>query len=276
MTLDEKIKNLISDRLAKLRSHRGRMAMLANPLYPAQRKKKDMDQISEKLAPLREIHAKLVPRVKKLKELVPDITEQSTMCAIYLLYGKVLQTWDSIFLLASHGHGFDIMEFRRSIGENLDLIHTFHLDESGEHLKKWFEGEIILHSVSRNIADEWLKKGKIKEVEEGKLTPKQMAVDIYRGFSRYTHRSYVALLDCIDPFNEDFDWDLNAGAHWTLNNMHALEAAMVTTLIALKMTYRALRDDTSYTEVDKMLVNFAGPMDEASLKQLMSEKDISA
>jgi len=273
MTFDEEISNLISNRVAKLRSHEAKNYMLANPLYPTQQKKSDIEQINEKLVPLRVIHAELTDRVKKLKELVPDITEQSTSCAIYLLYGKVLQTWDSIFLLASRGHGFDTMEFRRSIGENLDLIHTFYLDESGELLKRWFDGEIISHKVSREIESEFLKKGKIKEVDEGKLSPQQMAVDIYRGFSQYTHRSYLALLDCVDPFNEDFDWSLNAGAHWILNNMHALENAMVTTLIALKMTYRALKDDTSYAEIDKILVDFAGPMNEKTLKDLVSKSD---
>lgn len=250
--------------------------MLANPHYPAQQKKADIEQIDKELYRLKAVHSELVPRIKKLKALVPDIADQTPLCAIYLIYGKVMQTWESIFLLASHGHNFDTMELVRSIGENLDLIHTFHLDQSGEHLKKWFGGEIIEHGISRKIGAEFLEKAEIKAIEENNLSPQKMATDVYRGFSKYTHCSYGALLDSIDVFNEDFDWDGYGGAHYTLHNIHALENTMTSTLIALKMTYRSLSDNASFEEIDKILVDFAGPMNEAALlKDLEPKSDKS-
>lgn len=273
MSLDIKIKNLIVDRLARIRSHKAKYHMIADLLHPARQQKQDIEQINEQLSRLKIIHNELVPKIKELKKLVPDITDQSALCAVYLIYGKVLQTWESIFLLASRGHNFDTMEFIRSIAENLDLIHTFHLDKSNKYLKQWFEGEIIPHGVSRKIGAEFIEKGKIKAIEEGKLSPQKMATDVYRGFSKYTHCSYGALLDCIDVFNEDFDWNRYAGAHWTLNNIHALENTMVTTLVTLKMTYMAIADPVRFDEVNKILTDFAGPMDDASLAELMAEKD---
>lgn len=259
------------DRLEKLRSHQGKDFLFMNPLYPESEKKRDMEKMNEELVHLKTIHGDLVRRVKKLKQLIPDITDQTVLCAIYLIYGKVLQTWESIFLLASQGKHFDTMELIRSIGENLDLIHTFHLEEKGKYLKKWFSGEIVEHGVSRKIGGEFLKKRKIKIVEENDLSPQQIARDIYRAFSKYTHGSYSAVLDSVDVFNEDFDWNGYAGAHYMIRHKGALENAMVATLVALKMTYLSMEDDPSFNEIDKILTDFAGPMDEESLKELFSK-----
>ncbi len=269
MSLDEKIKQLIQDRVAKMRAHRGRKYFEQNPSYPQQQQGKDLQDIQEKLKGLESIHFQIEEKVRKLKSLIPEISEQTTLCAVYLIYGKVLQTWEAIFLLARRGYNFEIMELTRSINENLDLIHTFHLDKEQTHLKKWFEGEIITNRVARRLSDEFIKKGSIKSVEEHGLSPYSMATDVYRGFSKYTHCSYAALLDSVDVFNEDFDWNRYGGAHYTLRNMEALKNAMVTTLIALKMTYMELKDPESYKEVDNILVEFAGPMDEQSLKDLI-------
>jgi hypothetical protein len=46
---------------------------------------------------------------------------------------------------------------------------------------------------------------------------------------------------------------------------------MVSTLIALKMTYCALNDSVSFAEIDKIMIGFAGPMNEETLKDLMSK-----
>ncbi len=90
--------------------------------------------------------------------------------------------------------------------------------------------------------------------------------------SKYTHCSYSALLDCLDVFNEDFDWNGYSGAHYTRDYMDALDSAMTATLIALKMTYSELKDIVNYEKVDKVLISFAGAMNEESLKDLIPKE----
>lgn len=269
MNIIEQTKKLIQERISKLKSHSAKAFFGHNLLYPEHQRKRDLAQAQLEIQKLQTIHVEMVGRIKKLKDLISDITEQTPICAIYLIYGKVLQTWEAIFLLASRGDNFNIMELTRSIGENIDLIKAFHLDKEEKYLRKWFEGEIIEHGISRELEHQFLIEGKLKSIEENNLSPRDMTKDIYRVQSKYTHCSYAALLDCVDVFNEDFDWNGYAGAHYTLHNIHALKSAMTATLITLKMTYLELGDNVNYTQVDKILVEFSGPLDEASLTSLI-------
>lgn len=196
------------------------------------------------------VHSQIEEKARELKNLIPDITEQTVLCATYLIYGKILQTWKAIFLLAKKGYNFEIMEFNRSIIENLDLIHVFYLDKNSTNLKKWFGGEIITNKVGRELVHEFVVNG---PVNTHGLSPYEMANDVYRGFSKYTHCSYVALLESVDVFNEDFDWNKYAGSYYALKNISALEGTMTSMLVALKHTYMELKDSGNYETVDKIL-----------------------
>lgn len=270
MNLDEEVKKLIKNHIDKLKSHEGKKFTERNKLYPQQQREKDLQEIPRKSAGLKSVYSEIEERIKKLKNLIPDITEQAPLCAVYLVFGKVLQTWRVIFLLNERGYSFETMELNRSIIENLDLIHTFHLDKNTTHLSKWFQGEIITNAVARNLIDEYIKNS----VNTQGLSPYDMANDVYRGFSKYTHCSYAALLESIDVFNEDFDWNGYAGAYYSLKYINALESTMISTLITLKHIYLELKDMGSYKEIDKILLDFAGPMDEESLKKLIAKQGV--
>lgn len=272
MSINKQITQLIQERIAKLKTHEAKKYFKQDVLYPNKQKRKDIANIQEEISKLKLIHRQIRCRIKKIKNLIPDITDQSTLCAVYLIYGKILQTWEAIFFLALRGYNFDIMELTRSISENLGLIKTFHLDKEQEHLKQWFRGKIIVDRVSRKLEDKFIKNGVVKPIiEENNLSPYDIATDVYSVFSNYTHCSYAALLDSVDVFNEDFDWNLYAGSHYTLHNIDALKNSMAATLITLKMTYLEIRDVVSYEEINKMLISFAGPMDEQSLRDLIPE-----
>jgi len=268
MNLDEEIKKLIQNHIGKLKSHEGKKFIEINKFYPQQQREKDLDEIPKKLMDLKSVYLKTEERIKKLKTLIPDITEQTTLCAVYLIYGKILQTWRVIFLLTERGYNFETMELNRSIIENLDLIHTFYLDKDSAHLGKWFQGEIITNEVSRSLVDEYITKNGVNTHGQ---SPYDMANTVYRGFSKYTHCSYVALLESIDVYNEDFDWDGYSGTHYSLKHIDALESTMTSTLIALKYIYLELKDMESYAVIDKILLGFAGPMDEQSLQELIAK-----
>ena len=268
MNLDVKVKKLIQNRLDKLKSHEGKKFIEINKFYPQQQREKDLQKIQEKLKRLKSIYLEIEVRIKKLKILIPNITEQTTLCAVYLIYGKIIQTWRVIFLLTERGYNFETMELNRSIIENLDLIHTFYLDKDSTHLSKWFQGEIITNGIARNLVDEYIADN---SVNTHGLSPYDMANDVYRGFSKYTHCSYVALLESIDVFNEDFDWNGYAGAHYSLKHTNALETTMTTNLVTLKHTYLELKDMESYSVINKILLDFAGPMDDQLLQELIAK-----
>lgn len=270
MSIDKQIKQLIEEHIAKLKTHKAKEYFTQNPLYPEHQKDRDLKEIQEGLNKLKSIYSQIEKKIKKIRNLISDITDQSTLCAVYLIYGKVLRTWEAVFLLSSKGYNFEIMELIRSINENLDLIKTFHLDKEQKYLTQWFQGEIIGHRISRELGDKFLRNSGIKSIKEHDLSPYDISTDVYRGFSKYTHCSYAALIaESVDVFNEDFDWNGYAGTHYTLHNIGALENTMATTLITLKLTYQKLGDTNSYKEIDNILIDFAGPMDEESLKDLI-------
>lgn len=189
MSIDEKIKKLIQDRIAKLKTHVAKQFFEQNPHYPQQQRLKDMEEIREEIEKLKSIHSQIKEEVKKLKKLIPDITEQTTLCAVYLIYGKVLQTWEAVFLLAERESNFDVIELIRSINENLDLIKAFHLDKEEKYLKRWFEGEIIDNGVSRKLIDEFSKEMTPEFEEKYGLSLYDLSKDVYRTFSKYIHCS---------------------------------------------------------------------------------------
>ena len=268
MNLDEEVKRLIKNHVDKLKFHNGKKFIEINKFSPQQQREKDLQEIPKKLMRVKSVYLKIEERIKELKTLIPDITEQTTLCAVYLIYGKVLQTWRAIFLLTERGYNFEIMELNRSIVENLGLVHTFYLDKDLVHLSKWFQGEIITNGIARNLVDEYIAKN---SVNTHGLSPYDMANYVYRGFSKYTHCSYAALLESVDLFNEDFDWNGYSGAHYSLKHIDALESTMTSTLITLKHTYLELKDMESYVVINKILLDFAGPMDDQSLQELIAK-----
>lgn len=266
---EQKVSDLINERINKLKNHIGKDHFKKDLINLEEEKAKDLEEIQKKITGFQTIHSQVKTHIKRLRELVPDITEQTVLCAVYLIYGKVLQTWEAIFLLSSKGYNFEIMELTRSISEDIDLIKVFYLDKNQKHLKKWFEGSIIDHKVARELEDEFIREAKLKVIEEHNLSPYDLATEVHSTYSKYTHCSYAAILDSVDVFNEDFDWNRYANTHYTLNNIHVLESAMTQLLLSLKMTYLELRDIENLEEIEGILTNFAGVLDENSLKNII-------
>jgi len=267
--LDKQVEGLIKDRVLRIRGRLGKKYLRYNLLYPEQQRDKDLEQVKNEIKNIQNVHFQMKNHIKGLRKFIPDITEETILCASYLIFGKVIQTWETIFVLCLKGYNFDVMELIRSIGENLDLIKTFHLDSDQKYLKQWFGGQIITHDIARRLEEKFIKKNNQEFLEKHNLSPYDMATDIYRTFSKYTHCSYAALLDSVDVFNEDFDWNGYAGAHYTLHNIHALRSAMSATLTTLKVIYLQLKDMEKYSEIDKVLTDFAGPIDENVLNDLI-------
>jgi len=268
-TLDEEIRALIQERLEKIRNPEASDFVRLHPDYPETQKERDRQDIIQSLQQLESIHQKILPHIRDLRRLIKDITERTMICAIYLLFGKVMQTWEAVFLLAKEGRNQEVMELARSINENLDLINLFILDDTNNYLDKWFDGEIIEHAKAREAIHKFLNLQNPVSKEE--LPVYEISTYIYRVLSKYTHGSYAALLDSVDVFNKDFDFHRFAGYHYTRRNFHILKDAMVKTLIQLKALYLFLRDNDNYLKVDNILKEVMPTVAEEEMRNILEK-----
>ncbi len=271
LNFNDEIKDLIEGHLKGLKSGTANRFIQQNPSYPEQQKIRDKQKVDAWIVEINKIYASVIEQVKRLKPHIADVTEQTVICAAYLIYGKVCQTWQAAFLLVSNGFNHDAMELARSINESLDIIKVFHLDKSKKYLNQWFSGKIIDNGTAREILSEFVINGDIPAVKDNDISPKEIMTDIYRGLSQYTHCSYAAVLESVDVFNRDFDWNKFAGFHFSANNLHQLESTMTATLITLKMTFGEIEDLEGYQATDKLLNALAGPHDEGRLSELISK-----
>ncbi len=271
-TLDEEIRALIQERLEKIRNPEASDFVRLHPDYPETRKERDRQDIIQSLQQFESIHQKILPHICDLRKLIKDMTERTMICAIYLLFGKMMQTLEVIFLLAKEGRNQEVGELVRSVNENCDLISLFILNSSDEYLNKWFDGEIIEHAKAREAIHKFLNRLNLQDpVSKEELPVYEVSTYIYRVFSKYTHSSYAALLDSVDVFNKDFDFHRFAGYHYIKRNFHIIRNAMVETLLRLKTLYLALSDNDNYLKVDNILKEIMPTVTEEEIKNILEK-----
>jgi hypothetical protein len=173
----------------------------------------------------------LVPYIKFTKRhLKKGITERTKFSACFLIYHKIIQSWEALLVLAKKGYYQESMEMLRSIGENIDLVNLFIFQKESKNLEGWFSGEIIQNSIARENFQEALNASQVLPTE---VEVKKLMAHIYKGFSNYTHGGYVAMLESIDVFRKDFDFEKTAGYHRlseTLPNFRHLINALTLSL----------------------------------------------
>jgi len=117
--------------------------------------------------------------------------------AIWMLQLDALDSLrDALEALTAKKHRITAKSFRDII-ETLDLAAFFHSSTNGskKELKKWYKDEVILHKVYRDF---------IKKTEGEKLAVRKK--DLYKSLSRFTHRTYCALLDGYGLGKNDMLW----------------------------------------------------------------------
>lgn len=268
-TLDEEIRALIQERLEKIRNPKASDFVRLHPDYSEIQKERDRQDIIQSLQQLESIHQRILPHICDLRKLIKDITEKTMICAIYLLFGKVMQTLEAIFLLAKEGRNQEVMDLARSVNENCHLITLFVFDSSDGYLNRWFDGEIIEHAKAREAIDKFLNPKNPVSKEE--LPVYEVSTYIYRVLSKYTHGSYAALLDSVDVFNKNFDFHRFAGYHYIKRNLHIIRNAIVETLLGLKTLYLAIKDDHNYLEINNILKEIMPTVTEEEMRNILEK-----
>jgi hypothetical protein len=241
------------ERVQKLRSGIGRRKFISDISYPEKDKLRNKFLVANKV----EFLAKLLPEIKncikRFKQIsVPQIWEQDAATATYLLISKAYSNLETILLLASVGKTFEIIEIARSGQEALDLAFLFQEEGQEQKLKEWYKGKIIKNQVARQAMHKAINK---MGASKDNLPMYDMKSEVYWIYSLYTHSSYAALLDSVDVFHEDFDFQTISGFHYTNRNFDiAAKQLAISILLELKNASTKVRDLKNVNDVDKILV----------------------
>ena len=247
--LKEGLEERINERVKKFKKREGHHYFLSNIAYPETEKQRIRYQLAKSTKELEKYMPAIKKLVKHVKAYVPHIWEQNAITAVYILLGKTYVNLETIISLAKDGRNVEIIELARSGHESLDLAFLFLEEGQEERLKNWFKGKIIDNKTAREAFHKVLNK------ELSSPNPVYDAkTDVYGIYSLYTHSSYAALLDTIDVFHEDFDYEGLSGLHYTLEYFDSIiKQLMVSLLLELKNVFIKSNDLENISAVDQLL-----------------------
>jgi hypothetical protein len=231
----------------------------------------DKREIAILLSALQSQHSELSPFVHRLKSYVKDITEETHICAVYLILCHIFENWDSVFLLADNGKSNAVGNLIRTIKEGIMLTELFCFDcknNDSTNLKRWFSGYIIEHSVGR----EKMSKNFDESLINPQLDFKKMDAHIYQMESQVPHNSYATILELVSPFTEDYDFDGFTGYHRTLAWLRYATGSLAATNISLKAVYSyIINDEQIYNNLDKILLKYNPNLKDGLDKQIFDD-----
>lgn len=262
------IQDLIKNHIKYIQNEGTSKILKSNPNFPKTVQLRNKEAIERHVSEIEKIHNSLIPFVKKIKtKYIQDITQKNLNCALYLLICHILKTWEAIFLLAKNNFNNEMLDLIRHVYETVGLITLFTNKE--DLLKKWFAGEIIPHRKSRKALENLINS---------------KTIDIYNAqnfqyelLSQYTHSSYSVMLELVDVFTKDFDFNNFSGSHFTKENLTYLDTIMTSTIIALKTIFTHLNDLTTLQEINTLFEErlYKKKKNPANLGNMFPKKNIN-
>lgn len=251
----ETVEFVIKDNKRAIKSPLPKIALKQNPNLLTDEQKKNEDEIAKRLDYLQKYYDDLLPFIKEIKQHIKNITEETPICAAYLLLSSTARYWESIFLLVKNGD-LAFQNTLRTIKESLALTDLFALEfrkEERKYLDKWFSGEIISHGSARQAHSDFF----MEDPKNSSFDLKSLAAHIYQIESQSSHNSYATMLECVSPFTEDFDFEKYTRYARTKYAMDYLKGSMDATNITLKSTYLFLiQDEEKYEKLDEILIKY--------------------
>ncbi|MDO8566122.1 MAG: hypothetical protein Q7S04_02995 [Candidatus Moranbacteria bacterium] len=251
-----KIEFLIQDNLRAIKSKHPKIALKADPNILEQDKKKSAEEIALTLPSLQKHLDELLPFIQNLRKHIQDITEQTHICAAYLLLARATQDWKSLLSLAEKGD-IGCWSFIRLIKESVALADLFALESRGDsrkYIEKWFSGQIIGHAAYREVQTEFMRQ----DPSNAGIDIEAMATELYQMESLVIHASYSTMLESVSPFTEDFDYTGRTQYSRTSKALGYAHGTMVNMNIVLKSVYLFLiKDSNAYEDLDKILIKYS-------------------
>jgi hypothetical protein len=250
----KQIQDVIAANKKAIKEPDPKAALIGNPDLLLLIQKQDRVGIELLISRLKEYQEELLPFVLKIKERVSDITEDTHICAIYLLSCHVFENWKAFFILAQEGKSSVAGSSIRMIKEGIMQIQLFALDYSQgnrTNLDKWLSGEIIPHARGREAIE--AKLSKFNPIQD--LDGKKLDAHIYQIESQVSHNAYVTILEMVSPFTEDYDLKGPTGYHRALAYLRYAAGSLEAFNIALKIVYsQVIKDDVAWKNLDKILL----------------------
>lgn len=225
----------------------------SDPEYPARLREDCQRAIRERVAELRTLLGHCVPLVRKIKNCVPIITDETVDAACYLLFSHALQSFEAVLVLGPHGFNHQIGELLRGVREALDLAVLFMLEgQRGAALRKWLSGEFVSNDAARQAFGSWINEGRAEPIDAAGTKSA-----IYEALSHYSHMSYVGLLESLDVFSGDFDTSMTSGLLYVTHSaLPMAKTQLDSMLVALKQFYTGHRDLETVTEINRLRALF--------------------
>lgn len=269
--LREGLEERIKKRIEKFKARKGYRYFMLDIGLPEKEKARMRYATTKAVATIE----KILPDIKKLirsikTQYIPHIWDQNAITAVYLLVGKSYGNLETIILLAKEGRNTEIIELARSGHESLDLTFLFLEEGQEERLKRWFEGKIIRSKTAREVLHRVLNSSPINKAN---LPMYDLKTDTYGIYSLYTHSSYAALLDAIDVFHEDFDYERISGYNYILEYFQAIiNQLVISLLLELKNIFTKYKNFESVDKVDKLLEGLGNyKVSEAEIKEIFEK-----
>jgi hypothetical protein len=253
--LRDKIDERIKERVNKLKSGKARKYFLTNIGYPKKQQAVDKYIVDSSIRVSEDLLPELLTLIKLIRPHFSKIWDQNNIVAAYLLLGKTFKILHSVLDEAKKGNPISIVELVRSGQEAIDLVFLFLDDKGGKYLEKWFKGKIVSNKEARKIIDKTINEMLAASTTEPVPTNK-IKTDIYWTYSLYTHSGYGAMLDIIDVYHQDFDFEKFAGFHFTRQYLHLIQNLAVNLLLGMKNVFVYCKDLDGISRVDQQLGKF--------------------
>jgi len=267
---DEEIKELVEERVAKIDSQQGLTFATKNPEYPDYSKVQESKKVMALISEIEEILPQLKELIQSLRNRIDSITEQTNINAVYLLLGKAYSNLESALLLCKSGKNFEAMEICRSGKEALDLVYLFLEEENAEYLAKWFEGKIVKNKIARDFQHEHLNRELRENFPDEELPVDEFKAGIYQVLSAYTHSSYVGILDSVDVFTHQYDFEHRAGYHYVLENFHVVQDLARHLVQMLRMTFIKILDEKLLAKTNVLYQLFDNDLSEEEYREIIN------
>jgi hypothetical protein len=251
MENEDKEKEFIASRINDIERKKGHAFAKLFPHLVERQKARELLSLQKDCDTLEKHLPEIEGLIKSIFPYIGSITEQTKIAASYLLLGKAFCFLTTSLKLAKDGNNLEMMELSRSAKEALGLVILFLEDENKELLNKWFNGKIISNSVAREFQHKMLNE-RLSKISTDDMPVNEMLKEDYRVMSHYTHSSYAGLLDAVDIFSLNFDFDKNAGYHYSKNNFHILQDLFLKLLMQLRNIFMHLKNKELYAQASDL------------------------
>lgn len=268
---DKEMDILIANRIRDINNSKKDLIIALDPSFPKKIKNDETAELYSILEEQRKFHNNLILFLPKIKKHINNITDKTLVNAVYLLMCHILESWKLVFILAEKNFSFEMVVIFRNMSEATDLIKTFVLSDT-EHklLDKWFSGKNVMPVDTRKTLAKMLDKDStaFNGVDMTNIDIEKMQGSVYKVLSLYPHNSYYSMLESVDIFTKDFNFNETSSIHFTKQNLRMGNTLMVNTIVTMKAIFLELKDKDSLDSLNILLGTQAKNIDEEKLADL--------